>query len=385
MAAKVAVVIPVYKEALNIFEKISLTQVKKVLGKKYPIIFVTPENKIFSYFSRGDTVTYFSAQFFQSTQTYNVLMVSAGFYKAFYEYDYILIYQLDAFVFSDKLEYFCNLGYDNIGAPWFIDLVGNFKIDDKILKTRVGNGGFCLRKVKACYDLLTNHPDWVESWIEQKKPEDVFFSVYGMVEGSNFRTAPINIAYQFSMEHFPERCVKKNGGELPFGCHAWHNMDPEFYIETFLKFGYDLRPFRNQLRGNEKAYQTGWLIKVAFDRLKKRLTESQSLTRYLPQKNFASIRVVRHPFTMLLLTRLLLENPGLSDKIFFYDETELDILTHDCRPEKLPHLLLAMGGGIENLLIESFNNNGLAYGSRVVSFQREYLSYCEKLFHNLGK
>ena len=37
---KVAVVIPTYKEELDEFEKISLAQVRKVLGK-YPIIFLT--------------------------------------------------------------------------------------------------------------------------------------------------------------------------------------------------------------------------------------------------------------------------------------------------------------------------------------------------------
>ena len=35
----------------------------------------------------------------------------------FLEYQYMLIYQLDAFVFEDKLDYFCELGYDYIGIP----------------------------------------------------------------------------------------------------------------------------------------------------------------------------------------------------------------------------------------------------------------------------
>jgi len=44
-------------------------------------------------------------------------MMSPAFYDAFKAFDYILIYQLDAFVFRDELEYFCSLGYDYIGAP----------------------------------------------------------------------------------------------------------------------------------------------------------------------------------------------------------------------------------------------------------------------------
>lgn len=44
-------------------------------------------------------------------------MLEADFYRRFGKYKYMLIYQLDAFVFSDKLLDFCEMGYDYIGAP----------------------------------------------------------------------------------------------------------------------------------------------------------------------------------------------------------------------------------------------------------------------------
>lgn len=99
MAHKVAVVIPVYKETLNEFEKISLTQVQKVLGH-YQYIFVAPQGKNIPYVTQGSKVYFFPPQFFQNTKTYNYLMMSPNFYKAFLDYEYILIYQLDAFVFQ---------------------------------------------------------------------------------------------------------------------------------------------------------------------------------------------------------------------------------------------------------------------------------------------
>ena len=71
MQTKVAVVIPVYKEELDEFEKISLAQARKILGK-YQFVFVAPEGKIFSYFESGDAVVHCSQQFFQSTKIYSM-------------------------------------------------------------------------------------------------------------------------------------------------------------------------------------------------------------------------------------------------------------------------------------------------------------------------
>ena len=85
---KVAVVIPTYKEELDEFEKISLAQVRKVLGN-YPIVFVVPEGKNFSYFNHEDIIVKFPPQFFQSLENYNYLMMSPQFYEAFLSFDYI--------------------------------------------------------------------------------------------------------------------------------------------------------------------------------------------------------------------------------------------------------------------------------------------------------
>ena len=117
LSVNVAVVIPIYKEKLDDLEKISLAQCRKVL-KNYPIIFVAPEGKNFSYLEPGDMVIQFHPQFFQSVKSYSNLLMLPMFYEPFLSFDYMLIYQLDAFVFYDALEEFCQLSYDYIGAPW---------------------------------------------------------------------------------------------------------------------------------------------------------------------------------------------------------------------------------------------------------------------------
>lgn len=379
---KAAVVIPVYKEKLNVFEKISLMQVKKILGEKYPIIFVAAEGKNFEYFSDGNKIVYFKEEFFKSTKTYNLLMMSKEFYQAFLEYEYILIYQLDAFVFSDKLEYFCNLGYDNIGAAWPKRWSTKVIFNEQKIKTRVGNGGFCLRNVKACYNVLTNHTDYLEKF--NQFPEDVFWSICGMIEGSDFSTAPINVAYSFSAEDNPARVVKKNGGELPFGCHAYYKGHADFYVKTLLKCGYDVGNVQN-LMGKGDGGASIWLANAAYTRLNRRINKGQSLMLYLPKNNLASIRVIRSPYTMLILMRLLSENNSISDKIYFYNEDERDILISDLKPEKLPHLIITAGKNLDAPLIESLGQKNISYGTRVMTFHKEYFSHCEKFLHGIGK
>ena len=137
MSTKVAVVIPVYRE-LNELEIISLAQCRKVLGR-YPLVFVAPSGKNFSYFATGDMVVHFPEKCFCGVRAYSDLLMMPFFYEPFRDFDYILIYQPDAFVFYDALEDFCSLGYDYIGAPWpYYAWLGSRKPKTP----RVGNGGF---------------------------------------------------------------------------------------------------------------------------------------------------------------------------------------------------------------------------------------------------
>ena len=50
-------------------------------------------------------------------RSYSDYVLSSEFYDTFKAYDYMLLYQLDAFVFEDRLMEFWELKYDYIGAP----------------------------------------------------------------------------------------------------------------------------------------------------------------------------------------------------------------------------------------------------------------------------
>lgn len=379
MPSKVAVVIPVYKDELNPLEKISLAQCRKILSK-YPIIFVAPEGKIFSYFETGDMIAHFPQSFFLNTDTYSKLLLSPQFYEPFQSFEYILIYQLDAFVFYDALEEFCSLGYDYIGAPWPYIAYFSFQSEKK---PRVGNGGFSLRKVAACYELLSaasRLPSW-EGTLEDSN-EDAFFALCGATNGIDFNTAPIEVAAKFSMEHYPARCVKWLGGKLPFGCHGWSRFSADFYVEIFSLCGWDLRPLRNLMSSTDYTFQLPLgLTKLALTRLIRRIERGQSLIRYLPTKRFSSVRVIRNTDAMKILARLITEENFLADKIFVYDSEEN--LIRDMTHEKLPHLIIATD--YDAPLIENLEGRGISYGRDFFSFRQEYLKACEKIFRKLGK
>ena len=40
-------------------------------------------------------------------------------YERYAAYEFMFTYELDAFVFKDELEKWCEQGWDYIGAPWF--------------------------------------------------------------------------------------------------------------------------------------------------------------------------------------------------------------------------------------------------------------------------
>ena len=276
---RAAVVIPIYKPLradLKWYEQISLERCLKVLGH-HPIVFVAPEGRQFDYLpsEKKYAVETFDAAYFDGIAGYNRLMLSPQFYERFSDYDYILLYQPDAFVFSDRLEEFCRLGYDYIGAPWSIAA----GIRQKPYPL-VGNGGFSLRRVRACFDVLRNNAELIR---ELNDNEDATFSWLGRVRPNEFRVAPIGTASRFSVEHLPERWCRKNENVLPFGCHGWYALSAEFYIKVFSEFGYDLEPYANLMRNCDAAGLEWNLRQAVTRRISARIEHGRPLMRYLPK------------------------------------------------------------------------------------------------------
>lgn len=241
--AKSAIVIPVYKTSLNKNEIISLNRCLEVF-KGRDIIVVYPDTMDISMFKdkfQGiSNYLPFKSAYFKSVQTYSRLLNIPYFYKYFRKYQFILIHQLDVFVFEDKLDYWCSQGYDYIGAPWIdalwiskLGFIGRFVYP-------VGNGGFSLRKVSKFYwGSILLFPVSTFLW-KKKWNEDFFWSTVAHRLIPGFKVPDVKKALEFAFEEHPSKCFELNGYKLPFGCHAWEKYDPDFWDSHFQKYGYQI-------------------------------------------------------------------------------------------------------------------------------------------------
>lgn len=287
MTKQACVVIPVYKKISDELEIISLKQGLKIFNS-YDIIFICPnsfdESWLDEYKNLHPKISFekFSNENFRSVDSYSVLLLDPKFYQRFDNYDFMMIYQLDAYTFKDELKYWCDKGFDYIGAPWT-------KNSNQWFKNRIfsktspafypnaGNGGFSLRNIKkinqlmhqkvqffdaikvrkilrkfrttsnkkgflakrifdilfffkvlfrkntygeVCYYLLKN---------DIKSAEDIVLAMSYPLIFPSFKVAKAEEAIAFSFENEVEKLYDLNQKNLPFGCHAWYKITPDFW------------------------------------------------------------------------------------------------------------------------------------------------------------
>lgn len=260
-----AIIIPIYKADISSLEAIALLQAQKIFAD-YDIMIIKPKDLTINYdVSFAEKVISFDQSYFKSVFSYNDLMLSIDFYKTFLNYKYILIYQLDAFVFKDELKYWCDQDYDYIGAPWlrekeyptlfktvkeqirtylhrrynYLDKHGKPEIQRQ-MNNHVGNGGFSLRKVRSFYDLCLNEPALVASYVGKNSGycnEDMFWTIEVNRKRKKITIPPYKKALNFSIETAPDRAIKMIAGQIPFGCHAW-DLHLDFWRPYFKDAGY---------------------------------------------------------------------------------------------------------------------------------------------------
>lgn len=267
MENTVAIVIPLYKSSLTALEEISLQQCFRVLSK-HKIIAIKPENvDLKGYHFKFDEVIDFDPSFFKDVAGYNKLMLSPLFYEKFLQYQYILIYQPDAFVFKDDLLSWCSRGYDYIGAPWLMaseypDMIKKIKNKtrqylhikknkkqpdsdwptDIQFENKVGNGGLSLRNTKKCADICRSHQQQIDFYNSKDihyYNEDTFWGLEVNRHKKLLQIPEYKTAVHFSMENSLEHAFRLTKGELPFGCHAW-DRHLDFWEPIFKKNGVNI-------------------------------------------------------------------------------------------------------------------------------------------------
>ena len=260
---EICIIIPIYKETLDVFEIQSIKQCIKVLSD-YPIHFVCPRGLNINFykeeFSEIVNFTYFDKHYFEDLAGYNRLMLSVGFYETFNNYKFMLIYQTDCYVFRDELLEWANKGFDYIGGIWFERFVGDPFLGSKLWCA--GNGGFSLRKIESIIRLLTSNKPLrsINQLLMDKKKvyktektnflkelflfplnifgyrnnykyqakiyrsnEDVYFTE-AYLKYNGLKIPNVEDAISFSWDRCPEFMFEYLG-HLPFACHAWYRED----------------------------------------------------------------------------------------------------------------------------------------------------------------
>ena len=170
---EVVVVVPVYRPELTVWERASLRQTVRVLQENYPVELLVPCGMDCSAIRRefpGLPVREVSDEWLgrkNGIAGYNRMMLSAGFYELFRDYEYLLICHTDAWIFRDELGDWCRRGYDCVAAPWVRRKVYDLPILKQYLRWRlrraqragrmirqslygkIGNGGLSLRRVES--------------------------------------------------------------------------------------------------------------------------------------------------------------------------------------------------------------------------------------------
>jgi hypothetical protein len=233
----VAVVVPLSaRTELTPDEQISLRHLRHFLGAYDKFMIAPPGVEV----PHADfTVQHFDSSFFGSVKAHMDLLVSPTFYRAFKDYQFILIYHLDALIFSDRLKEWCARDFDYIAPPW-IQYPGS-PYEKLPIGNQVGNGGFSLRNVQSFLRVLrrVRRPrptlDYLRrilrrrKRIEDKLAEDIFWGTMAHQIDPSFRVAPFETALQFAFECNPRLCFETNGRQMPFGCHAWPRYDRAFW------------------------------------------------------------------------------------------------------------------------------------------------------------
>jgi len=265
MGNDAVIVIPVYKDNIVMYEDISLRQCLKVFNERRIVLF-GPESLDFGEYCKYSdrlTIELFADSAFRNVDSYSKLLLSPEFYKRFESYEYMLIHQLDAFVFSDELDLWCSKGYDYIGAPWFYKWQKSHLDGDL---WAVGNGGLSLRKIAMMGRLLGTKvarflpfQEIINECLEAKskfkatmlvdclakimginndsetylrntwRNEDIVIGIYSKYFNIGFEVAPVEEARRFAFECDPRYLYKLNDNQLPFGCHGWAKYDMEFW------------------------------------------------------------------------------------------------------------------------------------------------------------
>ena len=238
------IVIPAYKKSFSADEEQCVNTYFESF-KNRDIYFTVPKSLDISYYEStfpGAGYMFFEDRFFKNITGYNRLLLDTGFYKAFADYEYMLIAQPDALLIKkeDIIDSFIEKGFDYYGAPWipgraiweWVRVRRDIKEKGHIICCKnkkhaitMGNGGFSLRNTEKTIALINEH-SWRKIYWFIKRNEDIFFGVFGRDNSVDFKLAETNCGLEFSREYDLKENLEK--GNIPYGIHGYAKEFPTF-------------------------------------------------------------------------------------------------------------------------------------------------------------
>jgi Uncharacterised nucleotidyltransferase/Protein of unknown function (DUF5672) len=235
-----AIVLPIYRRRLE-------SEILAAVDRAFAILrhgdwyLIAPQSLDASFYEQryGKPIVRFPDACLASVQNYSRLLLTDEFYAAFAQYEYMLVTQDDVYVLRDDLPYWLSRRLDYIGAPWPDGHDVPLSISSRpspygdTLRAYVGNGGFSLRRIAACRQLLAEFPEEVAWFSEKGWAEDMFFGVFGQF--SQYFVLPNQrVAATFAWEMLLPRMHTLCEGQLPMAIHAYRAWDPEFFTDIIL-------------------------------------------------------------------------------------------------------------------------------------------------------
>lgn len=215
---KCCIVILIYKENMSPDELISFNSISRNCEGVYDIYFVGNSclgNEYWKMVCKRHSIkpVVLDDSWFESICSYNKLCLNPDFYKIFSNYKYMMIFQLDGYMFYNDLDSFVKLDYDYYGALHYSPYL------------KCGNGGISLRKVSKMISVLESGVN-----IRYDIYEDVFFSNCNMLE-----VAPNDICMRFCICDDKEELKKQIDNKLPMCCHylLWDHFWDNDLIEDY--------------------------------------------------------------------------------------------------------------------------------------------------------
>lgn len=265
------VLVPLYRADLSKAEALSLVAThRRALGGATLAILHPPElsgfvQQLNHWFSSRDRETQvfqgieFPTHYFQGVSAYSSLLLSESFYARFASFEWLFIIQADALLLSDQWSTWLDSSYSYIGAPWFVGLE---RPRQPLRPLGGGNGGFSLRRIADCCEVLryrgwlyrhwrrlelTTLPDqrvraewracrrlfaYAGSLEQLDLYEDLVWSFMAPQMSSVFSVAPFSVAARFAFETEP-RALFQHAKVAPVGCHAHERHDPLFWDQLW--------------------------------------------------------------------------------------------------------------------------------------------------------